>query len=388
MYLILTFDVESNLGEKEITHHLPRLLDILSAYPQIKCTFNVAAHSVEIDRESVQRVLDEGHEVATHGYRHDMNWNVKTKEEQEGLIVKAKALLEAKLGTEVVGWATPRGNEHHADIKLLKKHDFLYVRDRSYRDYYQFIPPKISDGFVELPRFGCDESCFMKRSFIHTVVYPILGVSQYGDQPGILRKLFGSPSSHQHCDWNSGQIFQYLRNLLDYKYNIERTYLVTNLHPYWISRNEELERAFIRFLDYVSSHQEINAIRARDFAQGLINGSISLSSQGGGRTSSNTHQDLVVVDKKLPNLALIFNSYGSGYAGDVTLGLGIFTAFILKIVKHTGKYNLVCDWNKTSPPYQISLRDRTVKLKLELPPYSTSKFYIGKVKKYGSEFEK
>ncbi len=342
MYLILTFDVESCLGEDEITRDLPHTLDILSSYPHIKCTFNVAAHSVEIDRKSVRRILDEGHEVAAHGYRHDMNWDVKGKEEQEELILRAKGLLESELDTKVVGWATPRGNKYSADVELLKKCGFLYVRDRSYRNYYQFIPPQVSDGFVNLPRFGYDETGFIS--------------------------------------WNSEQIHRYLENMFNYKRNIERTYLVTNLHPVHIYRNREVQRAFINFLQGVSKCDGVALIRAGDFAEALVNGNIRLNAQNTNIPSTSKDESITVVQRKLPDLTLVFNSCHAGYTGSLTLDIGVFKALMLSVLKYTGRYNLVYDWSKTIPPYQISLRHRTIELELELPPYSTSRFYIGRVK--------
>ena len=185
MYQILTFDIESNLGEKEILIDLPEVLNILSSFPKIECTFNVAAHAVNINKKNIQRIIDDGHEVAAHGYKHDLNWNAKPLNEQEKLIIKAKNLLESVLETNVVGWATPIGNEHSANIELLKKHGFLYVRDKSHLNYYRFIPPKVhSDGFVELPRFGYDESGFMKRDFMCNI-YRLLNIWRY-DKPNRL----------------------------------------------------------------------------------------------------------------------------------------------------------------------------------------------------------
>lgn len=376
MYFILTFDVESNMGEKEITHDLPRTLDILSAFPKIKCTFNVAAHAVNISKKNIQEILDKGYEIAAHGYKHDMDWNAKPLDEQEKLILKAKSLLESELETKIVGWATPRGNEHHANIDLLKKHGFLYVRDESYLNYYQFIPPKVhNDGFVELPRFGYDETGFMQRNRICKFLLSVFKIEKtpFCD----IMKL--------HPDWTSDMIYEYLKNMYHYKKHIDRSYLITNLHPARIGENKELEKAFVNFLELLSGDKSLISLIAKDFAKKLINREIDIANSTLGCNAdevSSKNKDLTIIHRDIPELALIFNSSMYGYSGKVVTNANFLQLLILKLLKANiiTKYDLIYDWSKKKVKYDLDIKDRRVTLYMELPPYSTSKMGIGKAR--------
>jgi peptidoglycan/xylan/chitin deacetylase (PgdA/CDA1 family) len=376
MYLILTFDVESNMGEKEITHDLPRTLDILSAFPKIKCTFNVAAHAINISKKNIREILDNSHEIAAHGYKHDMNWNVKPLDEQEKLIIKAKSLLESELETKIVGWATPRGNEHHANIGLLKKYEFLYVRDKSYLNYYQFIPPKVhSDGFVELPRFGYDECGFMQRNTICSFLFNFSKIEKipFCD----IMKLYP--------DWTSDRIYEYFKNMYHYKKHVERSYLITNLHPARIGENKELEKAFVDFLELISNDKGVEIFRAKDFAKKLINREIDITNSTlmcNAVEVSSKNEDLTIIHRGTPDLALIFNSSMYGYTGKVVTNANFLQLLILKLLKTNiiKKYDLIYDWSKKKVKYDLDIKDRRVTLYMELPPYSTSKMGIGKAR--------
>ena len=367
MYVILTFDVESCLGDEEITQALPYTLDILSNYPRVKCTFNVSARSVCINREAVHRISDEGHEIAAHGYRHDMDWETKDKNEQEELIIKAKTLLQSKLGTEIVGWATPRGNKHSADVGLLKKHGFLYVRDRSYTNYHQFILPEVSAGFADIPRFGYDETTFMKTSFIEFI---------------LKKTVLSNRFFKRRPDWQHHQIYQYLRNMLDYKMDLEQTYLVTNLHPCHIWGNTELEIAFVRFLDYLCSKDNVRVMPAKDFAKGLINREIILKESGyhADSLSIDVSYNTRIESRNLPEVALVFNSSPARFSGLLTIKVGLIKALVLSVIKYTGFFKLVCGWSKRILSYRVNLLRRQLTVDVSLPPYSTSIYYIGMVR--------
>lgn len=76
-----------------------RVLDCLQRH-QVKatffCTTNFASHAPEV----MQRILNEGHEVASHGCNH---W-----QPQESDVTESKKILETITGTLVVGYRQPR----------------------------------------------------------------------------------------------------------------------------------------------------------------------------------------------------------------------------------------------------------------------------------------
>lgn len=364
-YLMLTFDVESCLGTDEISRALPYTLEILSHYPRIKVTFNVAAMAVLIDKMPIQSILVAGHEVAAHGYQHDMDWDSKGKEEQEELIVKAKKTLEANLDTEIVGWATPRGGIHSADIGLLKRHGLLYTRDRSYVDYTKFVSPEITDEFADIPRFGYDETVFMRPRLIE------MGLKT------VMRNRF----SQRLPDWTGQQIYLYLKNMLNFKMNMEQSYLVTNLHPFHIWNNRELATAFCEFLSYIDNMENISIITMKDFASGLIKEKIILedrkylNNNSGGRKSND---GININPLSIPDIAIVFNSSPQSYSGPLTVTIGSLQALMLFLSKNTRLFHFTCERYKQAIPFQLHRRQLT--FNDDLPPYSSSLYSIKRTK--------
>jgi len=367
VYLMLTFDVESCLGKEEISQALPYTLEILSRYPSIRATFNVAAQAVLMDKQAVQQILNTGHEVAAHGYRHDMDWDSKHSDEQEELIVKAKELLQSALGVDVVGWATPRGGKHSADVELLKKHGFLYTRDRSYADYTRFVLPEKIDNFVDIPRFGYDETTFMKIGMVKAI---------------LKRTVFKNRFFTRHPDWRSHHLYRYLKNMLDYKMNIEKSYLVTNLHPYHIWNNIELAQAFDMFLSYVSSRNDLSVITMRDFALGLIKGAIIIKDMSYSRTDLRDNvadSEIRVEPRPAPDIALVSNESAKVYSGSLTVEIGLAQVLLLSIGKRTGLLDLGCERTKDAVSYH--LKRRQLILDVNLPPYSNSLYSMKRARR-------
>ena len=75
-YCDLDFDQWASC-EDRIVHSTKRVIDILKETGN-KATFFVLAYVAELHPEIVQMILEEGHEVGTHGYRH-VNLNRRTE---------------------------------------------------------------------------------------------------------------------------------------------------------------------------------------------------------------------------------------------------------------------------------------------------------------------
>jgi len=163
--------------------------------------------------------------------------------------------------------------------------------------------------------------------------------------------------------------------------DIEQTYLVTNLHPYHIWNNNELELAFVKFLEYISSRDDLKLMPAKDFARELINKEITLKERGdiADSHSIGVRVNPIIEDRKLPAVALVFNSSPASFSGSLTIKVGLIKVLVLSVVKYTGFCHLVCDWSKRILLFRVNLLRRQINVNVSLPPYSTSIYYIGMV---------
>ncbi len=85
--------------------NVDRYLQIFSDN-NVKATFFILGCIVEKHSDMVRRIADEGHEIASHGYAHQLVYRQKP-EEFRCDVYKSKVLLEDAVGTEVIGYRAP-----------------------------------------------------------------------------------------------------------------------------------------------------------------------------------------------------------------------------------------------------------------------------------------
>ncbi len=99
-----------------------RLLKLFSKY-EAKATFFITGYYASLEKENVKQILEEGHEVALHGYEHHYR-NRKFDVEKD--IVKGKKVLEKITGEKVKGFRAPQVQYSLRLLEVLKKHGFQY----------------------------------------------------------------------------------------------------------------------------------------------------------------------------------------------------------------------------------------------------------------------
>lgn len=85
--------------------NVERYLDIFSEYG-VKATFFVLGFVAEQHPELIKKILKEGHEIASHGYGHELVYKQKPQEFRED-VYKSKMLLEDITGREILGYRAP-----------------------------------------------------------------------------------------------------------------------------------------------------------------------------------------------------------------------------------------------------------------------------------------
>ncbi|NQY09014.1 MAG: polysaccharide deacetylase family protein [Flavobacteriales bacterium] len=184
---MLTNDVETHsiwynrlrdeTGEKVLTEGMPILLDLYAKY-NVKSTFYFTGYIANLYPDVVKMIIKDGHEVASHGYSHEVNqaFDVLSALEQFEHLKKSKDLLEQISGQEVISFRAPalRVNEHTANALIeagfkidssvasqrfdmflsfggLKKLNWLNAPRMPYRVDANDIFKKGKSGLVEVP---------------------------------------------------------------------------------------------------------------------------------------------------------------------------------------------------------------------------------------------
>ena len=149
--------------ELRVVENTRRILDLLDEY-DTKATFFVLGHVAQRAPELAGEIEDRGHEVASHGYNHELLYEQSETEVRDDLR-RAKQLLESQVDQEVVGYRAPSFSITESAIETLSDLGFEYDSSRfpaPVHDRYGDVSVQSSETFtrtesglteVQLPLF-------------------------------------------------------------------------------------------------------------------------------------------------------------------------------------------------------------------------------------------
>ncbi len=160
--------------ELRVEKNIHRLLDILDSCDVIKtdknksfqkpqATFFMLAWLAARRPNLVREIYNRGHEIASHGYRHQL-CTQQSKDSLKKDLIDSKKLLEDTIGTPVYGYRAPSFSINHSVLQTVRECGYSY--DSSYNSFAlhgrygkmnlskngkKEIAVKIADNFYELP---------------------------------------------------------------------------------------------------------------------------------------------------------------------------------------------------------------------------------------------
>jgi polysaccharide deacetylase family protein (PEP-CTERM system associated) len=106
------------------------LLDIFDYY-NVRCTFFVLGWLAERCKSVVREIQARGHELASHGYGHQLTYELSREKLREDLY-RSKSLLEDITGNRVLGYRAPSFSITDRLLETLRELDYVY--DSSYNN--------------------------------------------------------------------------------------------------------------------------------------------------------------------------------------------------------------------------------------------------------------
>lgn len=106
------------------------LLDIFDHY-DVRCTFFVLGWVAERCKSIVREIQARGHELASHGYGHQLTYELSREKLREDLY-RSKSLLEDIAGNRVLGYRAPSFSITDRVLETLRELDYVY--DSSYNN--------------------------------------------------------------------------------------------------------------------------------------------------------------------------------------------------------------------------------------------------------------
>lgn len=137
-------------GEYGSRRGVPRILEALARH-DVPATFFIPAVSGLLHPHEPRACVEAGHEVALHGWIHELNGALPEAAERE-LMLRAAATLERLTGVAPVGLRTPSWDYSPQTLSLIREMGLLY--DSSLMaddDPYELLENGEATGIVELP---------------------------------------------------------------------------------------------------------------------------------------------------------------------------------------------------------------------------------------------
>jgi polysaccharide deacetylase family protein (PEP-CTERM system associated) len=209
-----------------VVHATERVLDILD-YADVRATFFVLGWVAERQPGLVQEIHARGHELACHGYSHQMI-SRQTPQEFAEDVKRAKKVIEDIAGTRVIGYRAPTFSVTRQTMWSLE-----VLMEAGFR-YDSSIFPIVHDryGIPDAPRFAHGIPLFVNRIPIvsNSCVMPELPLSTLS--------IFG-----QRLPVAGGGYFRLLpygvtRRAIRYLNRVERQPAVVYLHPWEFDRHQ------------------------------------------------------------------------------------------------------------------------------------------------------
>ncbi len=165
---ILSFDLEDIsdalcFKKEDNKPSLPSGMDGAEAFlsfcqiHNVKATIFALANRLDKDLPFLKRALEEGHEIALHGYEHVLATSYSL-EEFIALTKKGKRLLEEELGVEIQGYRAPGWAISKEEYLALKDIGFRYSSSLCFgKGWAMFsIPPSLEEAKKEGYRYHLD----------------------------------------------------------------------------------------------------------------------------------------------------------------------------------------------------------------------------------------
>lgn len=136
---------------------LPRLIELLAAR-KLKATFFVEGLNAQMYPQALHTIVEAGHEVALHAWRHE-EWAALDAESEARLLERATNAMRA-IGIEPRGFRPPGGGLTERTLGLLGEHGYSYVSPAGERegllDGLAVLPFRwaLVDAYSYLPQFA------------------------------------------------------------------------------------------------------------------------------------------------------------------------------------------------------------------------------------------
>jgi peptidoglycan/xylan/chitin deacetylase (PgdA/CDA1 family) len=220
---------EGEYGPKTGIWRILRILDEV----KVKTTFLICGGIAERYPAAVKAIAQQGHEIAGHGYHHEIARDLSPQEERD-IIRRTTDMLHETSGKRPIGWRTCTQSVN--TVELLMEEDYIW-NSNSFADDLPFVWESEKGTLVELPR------------------------QPFGDG-----RLYGHENrAGDHPD-NALALWKRFFNELYRESAVSPTFTTFQLHPYVSSRPGRAS-ALREMIEYMKAQQGVWFVTGSELAE-------------------------------------------------------------------------------------------------------------------------
>jgi len=233
---------------------VPRILRLLERRG-LPATFFVPGHTMETYPDECAAIAAAGHEIALHGYAHELNATVAADTERWAMS-RSTALIEQLCGRPPTGYRAPSGELTAATIDLLVEHGLRYdssLMGHDHRPYMVRRGDEFPDG--EPARWG-DATSLVEMPWSWTsddYVYLEFVAFRRSIMPGLRRPAEMFENFTGDLRWMVANVGHGVYTVVFHPQVIGRGHRLLALEA-WLDETSDLDLTFARLDDIAAAH--------------------------------------------------------------------------------------------------------------------------------------
>ena len=239
-----------------------RLLELFRRY-EITTSWFIPGHSLESFPQTMQRVMDAGHEIGLHGYSHENPIGLSPEQERE-VLEHTLEITERAWGRRPTGYVAPWWEVSPRTVQLLIEAGIDYDHSMMHDDFRPYFLPTF-ERWKPIDTSGPAATWMqpLERGPRSNLVE--IPASWYLDDLPPMMFIKNSPNSHGFV--NPRDIEQLWRDQFDWVYReLDYAIFPITVHPD-VSGRPQVLLMLERLIEYVAGHRGVRFVTMADIAR-------------------------------------------------------------------------------------------------------------------------
>ena len=247
-------------GKFDINKNTNRILRVLDRY-KAKAVFNTCGVVAQFFPGLVKKIHEKGHEIASHGYRHE-NFIQLSSKELNNVLKKTEDIIKKITGSKLAGVRCPWLIHNKKVYSVIQNRGYKWVSNQ-----YTPFPELFENPFNAYSLMDVHKLAKIVVKFQHMFFYPkkpiyknsLLEIPLFSSMDADLLSLVSAEQKSPRI------LLDFALNTLKKQFNNSEKYFNLNFHPWLIGSSNRII-LLDNILEYISN-KDVNYVLAKDLTK-------------------------------------------------------------------------------------------------------------------------